>query len=366
MALKCGIVGLPNIGKSTLFNALAKGNATAANFPFCTIEPNIGVVTVPDERIEVLAGLANSQKIIPTCIEFVDIAGLVKGASQGEGLGNQFLATIREVDAIVHVIRCFNDDNIVHVAGGVDPLFDQEVIDHELRQKDLETLDKWIAKGTKTLKSGTKLEQQEWQLLQHFFERLSQGDDARSIILDGTALPIVAAWQLLTNKPIIYVANVDEETLQVGGNSYVNQLKEKVKNEEVVLVCAPIEAQLNELTLEEDKKIFLEAYQLTTSSLDKLIQASYRLLNLITYFTVGPQEVRAWTVPKGTRAPQAAGVIHSDFERGFIKAEIIKLVDYQKYKTEAACKEAGKLHIEGKSYVIQDGDIACFRFNVSK
>jgi GTP-binding protein YchF len=349
-----------------LFNALSNAKAESANYPFCTIEPNVGVITVPDERLQILEGIVKPKRVVPTIVEFVDIAGLVKGASKGEGLGNKFLANIREVDAIIHVVRCFDDPNIVHVAGGVDPVFDKDVIDTELQLKDLESIDKKLAKSERSAKSGDAKAKKEVVSLTRFKDHLEAGNNARSLVANEDDLEAVEDLQLLTIKPVIYVANVDEASIQSNGNKFVDALREHVKNEnaQIVVVCAAIESQIAEMEDAEEKELFLGEYGLKESGLNRLIRASYDLLNLITYFTAGEQEVRAWTVHRGDKAPAAAGVIHSDFEKGFIRAEVIKLADYQEYKSEAKIKEAGKMAVEGKEYVVQDGDIMHFRFNV--
>ncbi|MBU0696274.1 MAG: redox-regulated ATPase YchF [Bacteroidetes bacterium] len=366
MALQCGIVGLPNVGKSTLFNCLSNAKAQAANFPFCTIEPNIGVISVPDDRLTKLTELVNPKNVVPNTIEIVDIAGLVKGASKGEGLGNQFLGNIRATNAIIHVLRCFEDDNVIHVDGSVDPIRDKEIIDTELQLKDLDTVSKRIQKVEKMAKTGgDKDAKRTFDVLSVVKNHLEQGKSARTAAITEDDFEFIEDLSLLTIKPVLYVCNVDEASVNTG-NKYVDLVKDAVKDEnaEVLIISAKIESEIAELEDLEERALFLEDLGLKESGVAQLIRAAYRLLDLYTYFTAGVQEVRAWTITKGFTAPQAAGVIHSDFEKGFIRAEVIKYNDYVTLGSENACKEAGKLGVEGKTYVVEDGDIMHFRFNV--
>lgn len=367
MSLQCGIVGLPNVGKSTLFNCLSNAKAQAANFPFCTIEPNVGVITVPDERLNKLAELVHPQKIVPTTVEIVDIAGLVKGASKGEGLGNKFLANIRETDAVLHVLRCFDDENVTHVDGKVDPVRDKEIIDAELQLKDLETIEARINKVEKQAKTGgDKDAKLAFEVYVKIREALLRGESARTVNFDTKDEKKAAQGLfLLTAKPVMYVCNVDEASA-VNGNAYVEAVREAVKNEDaqILVVAAKIESEIAEFETYEERQMFLQEIGLEESGVNRLIKSAYQLLNLQTFLTAGPQEVRAWTFEKGWKAPQCAGVIHTDFEKGFIRAEVIKYADYIAYGSENAVKEAGKMNVEGKDYVVQDGDIMHFRFNV--
>ncbi|HHY64537.1 MAG TPA: redox-regulated ATPase YchF [Clostridiaceae bacterium] len=364
--MKLGIVGLPNVGKSTLFNAITKAGAESANYPFCTIDPNIGVVAVPDERLDVLARMYNPKKVTPTTIEFLDIAGLVRGASRGEGLGNKFLSHIREVDAIVHVVRCFDDGDIVHVDGSVDPARDMETINIELIFADLESVEKRIEKTRKQMKSGDKKYQAELAILESIKETLEKGLPVRSMTFEPEQAEYVDQLFLLTSKPVLYCANISEDGIQTADqNPYIAKVKEIADAEgaEVIVICAKIEEEIAQLE-DDEKKMFLEELGLSESGLDKLVKASYKLLGLISFLTAGEQEVRAWTIKKGTKAPQAAGKIHSDFERGFIRAEIVAYEDLVRLGSMAAAREHGLVRSEGRDYVMQDGDVTLFRFNV--
>ena len=367
MSLQCGIVGLPNVGKSTLFNCLSNAKAQSANFPFCTIEPNVGVITVPDDRLNRLVEMCQPKSVVPATVEIVDIAGLVKGASKGEGLGNKFLANIRETDAILHVLRCFDNDNITHVDGTVDPVRDKEIIDYELQLKDLETIEARIAKTQKQAQTGgDKLAKAQLEVYLKYKEALDQGKPARSVVLDTPdERKIGHDLFLLTNKPVLYVCNVDDSSA-VNGNKYVEAVREAIKEEGagLLIVAAQTESEIAELDTYEERQEFLNEIGLEESGVSRLIRAAYALLNLQTFFTAGADEVRAWTFIRGSKAPQCAGIIHTDFEKGFIRAEVIKYDDYVNLGGETAVKEAGKLSVEGKEYVAQDGDIMHFRFNV--
>ena len=366
MALQCGIVGLPNVGKSTLFNSLSNAKAQAANFPFCTIEPNVGVITVPDERLTRLVEIDNPRRVVPTTIEIVDIAGLVKGASKGEGLGNKFLGNIRNTDAIIHVLRCFDSGDITHVDGSVDPVRDKEIIDMELQLKDLETVESRIGKVKKQAETGgDKNARRAYDILVRYQEALQAGHSARTVVLDKEDRKFISDLNLLTDKPVLYVCNVDEASAATG-NAYVEAVREAIANEgaELLVVAAAIEADIAELDEYEERQMFLAEIGLEESGVARLIKAAYKLLDLQTYFTTGADESRAWTFTRGMKAPQTAGIIHTDFERGFIRAEVIKYDDYVVLGSEKACREAGKIAIEGKEYIVQDGDIMHFLFNV--